>query len=191
LRSERIGSSLHIDPLATSAWNTLLTGVKRWVLFHPSAPRREVKGEHLRRPGEDNEAITYFTKILPRIKEDERNKPGGPTLGMREVMQYPGETIFVPNGWHHAVLNLEDTMAVTQNFSSRVNFSEVWRKTRVARKHMARRWLQQLDLKYPFLGDETRAVDRADKFEFVFKNKKLKRRKAGLKGTKPTLLREE
>lgn len=66
------------------------------MLFHPSAPRREVKGEHLRRPGEDGEAITYFTKILPRIKEDELAKPGGPTLGMREVIQYPGDTIFVP-----------------------------------------------------------------------------------------------
>lgn len=82
---ERSGSSLHLDPLSTSAWNTLLFGVKRWVLFPPSCARRDVKGDHLRRPGEDNEAITYFTKILPRIKEDERNKPNGPTLGMREV----------------------------------------------------------------------------------------------------------
>jgi histone arginine demethylase JMJD6 len=96
---ERSGSNLHIDPLATSAWNTLLKGVKRWVLFPPSAPKREVKGEHLRQKGEDSEAVTYFARILPRIKEDELAKPGGPTLGMREIMQYPGETIFVPGGW--------------------------------------------------------------------------------------------
>lgn len=93
----RSGTSLHIDPLGTSAWNTVLTGRKRWILFPPSTPRDLAKGKALYRKGEDDEPINYFVDILPRL----RALPASEGLVFHEFIQEEGETVFVPGGWWH------------------------------------------------------------------------------------------
>ena len=136
----RSGTCAHVDPLGTSAWNTLLTGRKRWVLFEPGTSRHVAKGSRLYDPRvEDDEAINYFVDILPRIRA------AYPEARRVECIQEPGETIFVPGGWWHAVINLEDTIGVTQNFASRGNFDDVWDRARVGRRSMARTWLAALE----------------------------------------------
>jgi hypothetical protein len=37
------GSNIHIDPLATSAWNMLLINRKLWILFPPDIDESELK----------------------------------------------------------------------------------------------------------------------------------------------------
>lgn len=42
---ERSGTTVHKDPLNTSAWNYSLLGYKRWVLFPKHLPKSIVKGK--------------------------------------------------------------------------------------------------------------------------------------------------
>lgn len=95
----RSGTSLHIDPLGTSAWNTVLTGRKRWVLFPPRTSASLAKGKALYRKGEDDEPINYFVDILPRM----RSLPATEGLVFHEFIQEAGETVFVPGGWWHGM----------------------------------------------------------------------------------------
>ena len=92
---------MHKDPLGTSAWNAVVTGTKRWILFEPHVSRQLVKSKSLKLPHEDDEAIDYVKNILPRIKDKIKNE----NLGVKvyEILQEPGELIFVPTNWWHAV----------------------------------------------------------------------------------------
>jgi len=135
---ERSGTTVHIDPLATSAWNTAVVGRKRWVIFPPETQMEVVKAKKLYEKAEDDEAANYFMKVLGRLKEQ------NPDIVMYEFTQNPGETLFVPSGWWHAVLNLEDTCAITQNFCSPWNFDKVWREARDGRRKSCWKWLERL-----------------------------------------------
>lgn len=52
--------------------------------------------------------------------------------------------MFVPGGWWHAVINLDNTIAITENVCNAGNFERVWTETRKSRKRLAYRWLKRL-----------------------------------------------
>jgi histone arginine demethylase JMJD6 len=175
----RSGTCVHIDPLATSAWNTLVVGQKRWVLFPPHVPKSVVKGSGLVRDDEDDEAIHYFHTILPRIKRKAHTLRGTPkyrNFCCYEFTQNPGETCFIPQGWWHAVLNISDTVAITQNFCSPRNFDSVWLKTRGGRKKMAWKLLCQLEVKYPELAERAKAANKRDRYVMKYDPVEVERR---------------
>jgi hypothetical protein len=84
------------------------------------------------------------------------NAEGGLRSKMIECVQGPGETIYVPHGWWHAVLNLDFTVAVTANPLPPASLHSAWGKLRESlTKDTARRFAKQCAEKWPehILGD--------------------------------------
>lgn len=109
--------------------------------------------------GDHKEAIDYFTKVLPQIREEEKGN-----FEILECVQGPGETIFVPGGWWHAVLNLDETMAVTQNFTSPHDFEKVWLDFRSSRKKLSNFFLRMLKKSNPPLYEKAIGLNQRDRF---------------------------
>lgn len=117
---KRSGSTFHKDPNATNAWNAVLTGSKYWLMFPSSANLPPPPGVIL---SEDQSEITSplsIAEYLLTFHELARETPG-----CREGICYAGEVLHVPSGWFHLVLNLEDSLALTQNFVPRKKIPDV------------------------------------------------------------------
>ena len=111
------GSTCHVDPNGTCAWNAVIYGRKKWVLFPPNAPP---PGVHPSRNGAQVVApvslLEWFQQFYEEARADGR---------MVEGVCGQGDVVFVPAGWWHLVMNLEETLAVTQNFVCEGNLPTV------------------------------------------------------------------
>jgi histone arginine demethylase JMJD6 len=133
---------IHKDPLGTSAWNSLVKGHKRWCLFQPNTPK-ELYDPPMK--PYDHEGISWFDQVYPKFKKRlEDGQTLGEKWGMVEVLQKPGETIFVPGGWPHVVMNLDLTAAVTQNFCSSTNAEYVYLSTRHSRPKLGQKLFKEI-----------------------------------------------
>ncbi|KAK5133260.1 hypothetical protein LTR08_007994 [Meristemomyces frigidus] len=110
----RSGSTFHKDPNATSAWNAVITGSKYWIMFPSSSTVPPPPGVYI---SEDQSEVTSPLSIaewLLGFHAEARQ-----TAGCVEGVCGEGEVLHVPSGWYHLVLNLEASIAITQNFVPR------------------------------------------------------------------------
>ncbi|KAJ3319403.1 hypothetical protein HDV06_006356 [Boothiomyces sp. JEL0866] len=117
---ERSGSTFHIDPNSTNAWNAVIKGSKKWILYPPNHIPPGVY------PSKDGSEVTspvslaeWFLNYYQNIQDDPIE------LQPIEAVCKEGEILFVPNKWWHCVMNLEPGIALTQNFVGMENLENV------------------------------------------------------------------
>ncbi|CAH0557537.1 unnamed protein product [Brassicogethes aeneus] len=99
----------HSDVFSSFSWSANVCGQKRWLFFPP---------------GEEN-----------RFRDNLNNLPFdvGPHVegsNCIEIIQNPGEAVFVPSCWYHQVYNLEDTISINHNWINGCNIHFVWKALR-------------------------------------------------------------
>jgi len=131
------GSTFHQDPDCSSAWSVCFQGHKKFVFFPPEAlpPGVTRIGDNFFPPECVVEWFIYYynESIIPY-----------------ECVIGPGEILFVPSGWWHIVLNLDETIAISHNFVSQTTFPLVYEYLKDNKSEMFKEFkskLQEIDYK--------------------------------------------
>jgi hypothetical protein len=89
----RSGSALHVDPWATAAWNTVVSGRKRWVLFPPGAAR--ALWPMVAALDEDDTACHWLHHDYGAMCD----AVAAEGLEGFDFVQEAGETVYIPSGF--------------------------------------------------------------------------------------------
>lgn len=121
----RTGSTFHKDPNATSAWNAVLSGKKLWAMVPPGMTPPGVNTDAAE--SEVTSPVSLAEYVLSGFFNDLLKLSQDAATGVLIGVTFPGECMYVPNGWWHLVINLEDTVALTQNFTPVTGLAKVLR----------------------------------------------------------------
>lgn len=94
---------------AGDAVNMLVYGAKRWALLPPTMARYSTMP-----------ARQWFSTQLPQLLRRSQGS-GAPNVDAIQCIQRPGEAMFVPEGWGHAVLNLQPSVGFATELAIRAH----------------------------------------------------------------------
>ncbi|KAE9553793.1 hypothetical protein FO519_003014 [Halicephalobus sp. NKZ332] len=137
----RSGTGIHIDPMGTSAWNALVQGTKLWAMFPPNTPKEMIKIPKDALEGKlRHESVRWFRTVYYKSVSSSWPEQYKPVI----CIQRSGDLIYVPSGWWHVVMNLDNTVAVTENFCDKSNFLTCMKVCRRSRHGYSVHWLKTL-----------------------------------------------
>lgn len=99
----------HRDVFGSYSWSSNVIGRKHWLMLPP--------GEEIKLLNELGKLPFEIDLELLKSKD----------VKYFEIVQEPGETIFVPTQWYHQVKNLEDTVSINHNWFNGCNIETIVR----------------------------------------------------------------
>lgn len=112
------GTDTHYDPFTTDAWNTVVQGEKWWFLMPFEADSHFALhcSPSCSTPYPDSldKYIGILTSESPQVKEFKDKY-------LSHSFQKAGETLYLPSGYLHSVLNTDFTIFITGNYLNQVN----------------------------------------------------------------------
>ena len=101
----------HSDVFGSFSWSANVAGFKKWIFVEK---------------GFEPDNVYDISEILPDVNDETFDCKIHNNIRYFEVIQGPGEVIFVPSGWYHQVLNLTDTLSINHNWFNGTNIQYVW-----------------------------------------------------------------
>lgn len=129
-------SRVHLDVFDTSAWNATISGKKRWI-FYP--PETKAFKETM-----DINVLFPDYNVHPFLKENRM-----------ECITSPGDVIYTPSLWYHAVENLETGISFTHNYIDKWNYKFV--KQNLAQQ----KWYQRIFILPMLNANASKVKDKA------------------------------
>ena len=119
------GTQPHNDPYASDAWNTLIKGHKWWIIW-PEGVKADEHLDYIRCDETCSNHEPFVREWASAIGINAAKTEYFPGQYAEHVLQHPGETIYVPDGRLHTVVNLDSTIAITANYGTAANLDSVW-----------------------------------------------------------------